>query len=64
MAEIVELAEKNGEIVMLEDGFWYYWLDNKGAIPAYQLRQLADELDKRNEKWEQQIDEYFRNQSK
>lgn len=59
MKTIVSVAEESGEFVTLEDGFVYYWPKGVGAIPAYQLRQLADELDKRNAEWEKQINEYF-----
>lgn len=59
MANIIEVADKDNEFVMLEDGFYYYWPKGKGAIPAYQLRLLADELDKRNKEWNDRINEYF-----
>lgn len=64
MSEIVKVAEEANEFIQLEDGFWYYWPQKFGAIPAYQLRQLADELDRRNKVWEESIDEYFRNQQR
>ena len=49
---------------MLEDGFWYYWPVDRGAISEYDLYCLYQELVKRNEKWNEEINEYFRNQSK
>ena len=64
MSDIIKHAEKNGEFVMLEDGFWYYWPVDKGAISEYDLLMLHQELVKRNKKWQENIDEYFRNQQR
>lgn len=63
MSDIIKMIDKRGEFVYLEDGFLYYAPEgNKGCISAHELRTIADELDKRNKAWEEQIDEYFRNQ--
>jgi hypothetical protein len=62
MSDIIKHAEKNGEFVMLEDGFWYYWPVDRGAISEYDLYCLYQELVKRNEKWNEEVNEYFRNQ--
>ena len=64
MSDIIKHAEKNDEFVMLEDGFWYYWPVDKGAISEYDLLMLHQELVKRNKKWQEEIDEYFRNQQR
>lgn len=64
MSDIIQHAEMNGEFVMLEDGFWYYWPVDKGAISEYDLYCLYQELVKRNKKWQENIDEYFRNQQR
>lgn len=64
MSDIIKHAEKNDEFVMLEDGFWYYWPVDKGAISEYDLYCLYQELVKRNKKWQENIDEYFRNQQR
>lgn len=58
---IVEIAEESKEFVMLEDGFVYYWPNKSGAISAHELRALADEIDRRNRDWHDQINEYFEN---
>ncbi len=43
---------KIGEVVQLEDGFWYYWNDGKqGAIEAWVMRAIADRLDELNKPW-------------
>jgi hypothetical protein len=50
------------DFVTLEDGFVYFWASRvAGAMTSRELRDIADELDKRNEKWKKQIDEYFEN---
>ena len=64
MSDIIKHAEKNGEFIMLEDGFWYYWPVDKGAISEYDLYCLYQELVKRNKKWQEEIDEHFRNQQR
>lgn len=59
---IIEVAEKHKEFVTLEDGFVYYWPSKGGALTPYHLRTLADELDRRNEAWQKQIEEFFEKQ--
>ena len=60
MNRIIQVAEERGEFIYLEDGYLYYAPDGIGAISAQQLRILADELDRRNKNWDDQINEYFR----
>ena len=60
MGDIIKMIDKRGEFVYLEDGFLYYAPEGKGCISAHELRTIANELDKRNKAWEEQIDEYFR----
>lgn len=60
MGDIIKKIDERGEFVYLEDGFLYYAPEGKGCISAHELRTIADELDKRNKAWEEQIDEYFR----
>lgn len=65
MSRIVQIADERGEFVYLEDGFLYYAPEaTGGCIAAHELRALADELDRRNKAWEDQINEYFRNQQR
>lgn len=62
---IIELATKNDEFVTLDDGYKYWWPDKlNGCVSAYQLRELADELDKLNEPWQQEIENYFNGENK
>ena len=48
-------------IVLDVDGFYYYWPDGNGHYAPHHLREIADELDRMNEPWEKQIEEYFNN---
>ena len=51
---IKKLVGRN-EIGPLEDGYQYYWPNGGGAISASQLREIADELDRRNAEWDKQV---------
>ena len=65
MLNIVKKADELGEFITLSDGFVYWWPDRKVlcAISSHELRELADELDRRSAKWEKRIDEYFEGQT-
>lgn len=60
-ARVVRMAEQKGEFVILEDGFVYFWPDGShcGAISSWQLRVLADEIDRRNDPIQELISDYF-----
>jgi hypothetical protein len=60
MGDIIKAAEENAEFIQLEDGFWCYWPKGIGAISEYELLLLHQELVKRNKKWNEDINEYFR----
>lgn len=54
---ICRLANERGEFVTDVDGLVYYLPSpHVGHFSPYQLRTLADELDKRNAPWETLID--------
>lgn len=55
MKTVVQMAEERGELFADVDGFVYYWPKTGGSLSAHHLRQLADELDRRNAEWEAQI---------
>lgn len=57
--KVIRQAIDRGEFGQLEDGFWYYWPTRGGAIGATVLRLIADELDARNKKHEEEIDSFF-----
>ena len=59
--KILDAAYKYGDISPSDDGFQYYWGTQRGALSAESLRVIADELDRLNGPWEQQINEYFSN---
>jgi hypothetical protein len=61
---ILEQANAEGDIVCGDDGYYVYWPRRTGAYPSYHLRALADELDRRNEVWDKELDEYFDNLAK
>lgn len=60
---IVGKVEEAQEFVTLEDGFVYFWPSRppryNGALSAWHLRLIADELDKRNAPLQAEIDKYF-----
>lgn len=65
MSRIVEIAKERKDIIMGDDGFYVYWPEgNKGALTSHDLRELADELDRMNCKWEEIINEYFEDEDK
>lgn len=51
-----------GEVVQLEDGFWYRWNDGSrtGAEEAWVLRAIADRLDELNKPWSDHIEKNLR----
>jgi hypothetical protein len=61
-ARLIGACEKRREFVTFEDGYVYFWPGNgmHGALPAWALRALADELDRRNAPWDAQIEQYHR----
>jgi hypothetical protein len=58
---IIQMSEERGDFVTAEDEFVYFWPQREtlGMFAAYELRVLADELDKRNEAWNKNIEEYY-----
>lgn len=58
--KLLRYAKTTREIMPLDDGFYYWWPESyRGAYAAYQLRWIADELDRLNEPYKKQINEYF-----
>jgi hypothetical protein len=59
--EIIEKGDERGEFVADVDGFVYWWPDGspRGRLSSRHLRRIADELDRRNEKSQKNIDDYF-----
>jgi hypothetical protein len=43
------------DFVTSEDGYKVYWVESKGFLTATQLREIADELDRLNKGWDEQV---------
>lgn len=56
----LDLKRLEVDLVVLEDGFTYYWVHGKGALSEQNLRDIADELKRRNAAWQQQIEKDLR----
>lgn len=51
---IIDIADSRKEFVKDVDGYVYYWPagSTHGCMSAHHLRELADELDRRNKEWD------------
>lgn len=60
---VIEISSR--DFVCGEDGFYYWWPcpHGRGALDSADLRIIADEMDRRNSKWQKQINEYFEDTS-
>lgn len=56
---IIEIIDERGEFVMDVDGYIYYWPQGQGCLAPHHLRWIADELDRRNKPWDDEINRYF-----
>jgi len=54
--KVISSLNKYKEIGPLDDGFQYFWIKDRGALSARDLRIIADELDARNQDWKAQIE--------
>ena len=54
---LIANCDKYNEIGPLDDGFHYFWIKDRGAMSAADLRVIADELDRRNKDWQEQIEQ-------
>ena len=66
MSRAVELAHERNEIVCINDGYYYYWpnASTLGAFSEHNLRDIADELERLNKDYDNEINNYFNNQEK
>lgn len=54
---VIKTHEDAGDFVTDNDGFIKYWPEGQnGFMESFHLRWIADELDKRNKGWIEQID--------
>lgn len=56
MNKVIQQIDERKEFITLDDGFLYYDPCHNGAIGAHTLREIADELDKRNRQWTEEIE--------
>lgn len=55
------IAAVADDILCDVDGFFYYFPKNAGAsLSSWMLRGIANELDRRNEPWERELDKHFK----
>jgi len=54
--KVISSLNKHKEIGPLDDGFQYFWIKDRGALSAKDLRVIADELDARNKNWREQVE--------
>lgn len=54
---LIQAVDKN--ILKDVDGFYYYAPSGIGLRTSYNLREIADELDRRNKDWEDYINNYL-----
>ncbi len=52
---IIAAIDKAGDFGPLDDGYIRFWIKDKGCLSSYDLRVIADELDRRNEQWDRQV---------
>ena len=53
---VIAMLDARNEFGPLEDGYIYYFPSpNMGALASYQLRLIADELDRRNAEWDKHV---------
>jgi hypothetical protein len=57
--ELIERAAS--DFITGDDGWVVYWpKDSNGALSAWQMRVIAEELDRRNAQWDTEVAEHFR----
>lgn len=56
-ARVVSISTQREEFVTFEDGYCHWWPSGSlnGALSSWHLRVLADELDRRNLRWDKQV---------
>lgn len=56
-ARVISISTQREEFVTFEDGYCHWWPagSQNGALSSWHLRVLADELDRRNLRWDRQV---------
>jgi len=61
--KIISKIEEHGDFITMDDGFVHYYPENsRGSLCEESLRVIADELERRNKTWNENIQEYFSKQ--
>ena len=58
--ELIEQLNEFNEIILLDDGFYCFWPQEPGAFSSWQLRIIADELDRLNKPINDELDKLFK----
>ena len=58
--QFIEKVKAEGDIATTDSGHYAYFAGNNGYLTAYNLRVIADELDRLNSPLDDSIAEYFR----
>lgn len=51
-SRIITSCDSHEDIIPLEDGYHYFYIKERGAASAQDLRIIANELDRRNAAWD------------
>ena len=54
--KVIAIVNEHKDIGPLDDGYQYFWIKDRGALSATDLRIIADELDARNKDWREQVE--------
>jgi hypothetical protein len=60
--QLIQKADQRKEFDVGEDGFVGFAPGYNGLLSAWELRAIADELDRRNKDWQAQIDRDIANE--
>lgn len=64
MLSLKQTEQLEESLVTDVDGFVYFWPEgSNGHFPAWYLRVVADIMDERNKEWNDQINEYHKNET-
>jgi hypothetical protein len=53
--DLIDKIDELGEFITGDDGYVCYAPNGWGLLSSWELRTIADELDKRNETWNKQV---------
>lgn len=55
MSRLIEKLDEGEHLQPSDDGYVVYWTQQGGYLTAEHLREIADELDRRNKNWHEQV---------